>query len=219
MIDCQVRPAGRAGYRPERPKSGTNLGYMHQRYPPTVAVMTWRTRTPILIFVSALALAGCAQRSGGTPTTPPSSGQGGFGEVNGQTASPTPDAGSTPDNGPTTSGGNHGGGTSPSPTRTGPQIVTFTARNAVCPVDPKPDAPYSSPGQVTVAWKISGADTVDLAMDGGLWRSYPGQQGTDTLPFQCDNSKLQTVTHTFTLTIKNTGVAKTVSASAKTNPN
>jgi hypothetical protein len=180
--------------------------------------MTWRTRTPIWIFASVLALAGCAQQSDGPPTTPRSSGQAGFGEVNGQTATPTPDNTNTPDNGPTTGSGNHGG-TSPSPARTGPQIVTFTAKNAVCPVDPKPDAPYGSPGQVTISWKISGADTVDLAMDKGLWRSYPGQQGTDTLPFQCDNSKLQTVTHTFTLTIKNTSVWKTISASAKSNPN
>jgi hypothetical protein len=185
--------------------------------------MTRRTRTPILIFASVLALAGCAQQHGGPPSTPQSSGQAGFGEINGNTGTPTPDPGYTQNGGQTTSGGNYGGGgttTSPTPARTGPQIVTFTAKNAVCPVDAKPGAPYSSPGKVTIAWKISGADTVDLAMDGGLWRSYPGQQGSDDLPFQCDNNHgPKTVTHKFTLTIKNTNVVKTISASAKNNPN
>src|SRR6266487_3789155 len=157
VIDCQVRPAGPVRSRPEWPKSGTNLGYVDRGSRPTVPGMTWRTRTPIWIFASVLALAGCAQQSDGPPTTPRSSGQAGFGEVNGQTATPTPDNTNTPDNGPTTGSGNHGG-TSPSPARTGPQIVTFTAKNAVCPVDPKPDAPYGSPGQVTISWKISGAD-------------------------------------------------------------
>jgi hypothetical protein len=188
--------------------------------------MTWRTRTPVWILAGVLALAGCARQSGGTPTTSQSSGRAGFGEVNGQTGSPTPDTGYTPDNGPTTSSGNNSGnnggggtgGTSPSPTRTGPQIVAFTAKGAVCPVD-NPGLPYSSPGKVTISWKISGADTVDLAMDGGLWKSYPGQQGTDDLPFECDNNHgPMTVTHTFKLTIKNTSVWKTVSASAKNNP-
>jgi hypothetical protein len=184
--------------------------------------MTRHTRTPVWLLASALALAGCAQQHGGPPSTPQSSGQAGFGEVNGQTASPTPDSTYTQDSGQNTSGGNHGGGgtTSPTPTRTGPQIVTFTAKGAVCPVDPKPGAPYGSPGKVTIAWKISGADTVDLAMDGGLWHSYPGQQGSDNLPFSCDNNHgPMTVKHTFTLTIKNTSVTKTISAAAKNNPN
>jgi len=184
--------------------------------------MTRRTRTPIWILASVLALAGCGQQPGGPPSAPQSSGQAGFGEINGQTGTPTPDPGYTPNSGQTTSGsGNHGGTTtSPTPANTGPQIVSFTAKGAVCPVDPKPGAPYGSPGKVTIAWKIANADTVDLFMDGGLWKSYPGQQGSDDLPFQCDNNHgPKTVPHTFKLVIKNTNVSKTVTASAHNNPN
>src|SRR2546421_652386 len=46
----------------------------------------------------------------------------------------------------------------------------------------------------------------------------PGQQGSDTLPFQCPD-KTKSNSHTFTLTIKgHNGATKTISASAKPNP-
>ncbi|OLB74252.1 MAG: hypothetical protein AUI14_23960 [Actinobacteria bacterium 13_2_20CM_2_71_6] len=180
-------------------------------------------RTPISALLAAaatVALAACAHSSGTGATSRRSPATEGFGEVSTAPSSPAPDTTNTTDS--QTGGGHTTPKATPSAsksTATGPQIVTFTAKGAVCPVDPKPGAPYSSPGQVTISWQISGADTVDLLMDHGLWKSYPGKQGTDTLPFSCDNSKPQTVTHTFTVTIKNTSVSKTISASAKSNPN
>lgn len=182
--------------------------------------MTRRTRTPILIVTSVLALAGCAHRAG-TPGAPRSSGQAGFGTVDGQSPTPAATATVTQDAG-STGGGNHTPSPKPSTADTGPRIVSFTATGAVCPVDPGVGG-YSRPGQVTIAWKIANAnanaDTVDVLMDGGLWKSYPGDQGSDTLNFECSlNPPRQKVTHTYTLVIKNTNVKKTVSASAYSNP-
>ena len=112
-------------------------------------------------------------------------------------------------------GGGTGTGTG---TGDGPKIVSFTASGAVCPVDAKPGAPYSQPGKVTISWKISSTEGVSLSMDGGLWNSYPGAQGSDTLPFQCPD-KTHPNTHTFTLAIKgHAGATKTISATAKPNP-
>jgi hypothetical protein len=185
--------------------------------------MTRRTRTPLWILASALALAGCGHQAGAGSATPRSSGHAGFGALDSAPTTP-----STPDPTATrTTSSNTGGGTrtstarpspsQPNPSRSGPQVLSFTAKNAVCPVTGTPYA--DKPGQVTVSWQISGADTVDLLMDGGLWQSYPDQQGTDTLPFECGSTQQPvTVTHTYKLVIKNTGVWKTTSASAKTNP-
>ena len=100
----------------------------------------------------------------------------------------------------------------------GPRIVSFTATGAQCPVYTKPDAPYQQPGQVTISWKLANADGVSLAMDGSPYGSYDGAQGSETISFQCPAPAGQSNTHKYTLTIKNTHVTKTVSASAKTNP-
>jgi hypothetical protein len=198
--------------------------------------MTRRSLAPlVLAATAALALTACAHASANSANhrTP---GSGGFGAVETDpspdtsvTATATPDADQTPQTHPSLApsasksgngkgNGAGGGGGYGNGTGDGPSIVTFTATGAVCPVDAKPGAPYSQPGKVTVSWKISSTDGVSLSMDGGLWSTYSGQQGTDTLPFQCpDKSKPNT--HTFTLTIKgHTGATKTVSATAKPNP-
>jgi hypothetical protein len=185
--------------------------------------MTRRTLAPLLLAAgAALALTACAHASG-TASSHRSPGTAGLGAV---ATDPYPDTTgtptttdtdqSTPKTNPTPSkstGTGTGGGTGG-----GPKIVSFTATGAVCPVEAKPGAPYSQPGQVTVSWKISTSDGVALAMDGGLWSNYPGQQGSATLPFQCPD-KTKPNTHTYTLTIKgHAGATKTISATAKPNP-
>jgi hypothetical protein len=189
--------------------------------------MTRRTPTAVLLAAAAaLALAACAHSAGtGSATSQRSPATAGLG-ANGDDASASPtatDTGQTGGNGNGTGGGTGSGSGhgSPSPSRstaTGPQIVSFTATGAVCQVNPQPDAPYGRPGQVTVSWKLANADGVSLSIDGGLWKSYDGAQGSDTLPFACPAPANNPNTHKYTLTIKNTNVWKTVSATAKTNP-
>ena len=198
--------------------------------------MTRRTLVPVsLLLASALGLglAGCAKAAGSTTPDASNSANAGFGaigsspspsDVYGGSASPGSDNGNGngSGNGNSNGNGNGNGHTSPSPSNTGPHIISFTAKGAVCPVDSKGTAaPYSKPGEVTISWKISGATGVSLSMDHGLYDSYDGTSGTQKLPFQCDNSKPQTVTHTYTL--ETTGgspkASKTISASAQSNPN
>ena len=202
---------------------------------PYCRVMTRRTPASLLLAAAAaLALTACAHASA-NPADRRNPDSGGFGAVENDpspdssvTATATPDAGQTPPQtdpspAPSKSGngkgnGAGGGGGYGNGTGDGPKIVSFTATGAVCPVYPKPDAPYSQPGQVKISWKISSTDGVSLAMDGGLWNSYPGQEGSDTLPFQCPD-KGKSNSHTYTLTIKgHNGATKTISASAKANP-
>jgi len=188
--------------------------------------MTRRTRTP-WILASVLALAGCAHPGGGSPATAQSSGQAGIVALDGQSPSPSPTATSTQDRGSSGNGGSNSGNgngngnqysPSPSTNPSGPRIVSFTATGAVCPSHPQ-GVPYGTDGKVSLSWKIVNADTVDLLMDGGLWKSYPGSEGSDTLNFQCSEQAPRVkVTHTYTLVIKNTNVKKTVSASAYSNP-
>jgi hypothetical protein len=192
--------------------------------------MTSRTLATVsLVAAGVLALAGCAHPGRNTPGDQQNQATAGLGAID---ASPSPsDTTSTSDTGNgngsgsgngTGYGNGSGGGhhTSPTPSTnpSGPRIVTFTATGAVCPSQPQ-GQPYSNPGSVTVSWKIANADTVEMYMDGGLWKSYPGTEGSDTLNFQCSlQPPRQKVTHTYLLVIKNTSVKKTVSASAYSNP-
>ncbi len=175
----------------------------------------------VLVAAAALAVTACGRpasdtrrqqgstevgASPGTASTAPAD------SVPVPTGSPAPNSG----------GGNAGGPGRPasSPVTgggTGPRVVSFSATGAVCPVVAKPGAPFSRPGQVTVTWKISGAGGVDLLMDKGLWRSYTGTQGSDTLPFACPDTS-NPATHSYTLTVKGTAVSRTVSATARPNP-
>jgi hypothetical protein len=189
-------------------------------------------RTPALALLTAataLALVACSHPAGSGSASsnrsmPATAGIGA--NADDTNVSPPDDtSGQNGGNGNGTGGGNgngNGGGhASPSPSRstaTGPQIVSFTATGAQCQVTPQPGAPYGQPGQVNVGWKLANADGVSLSIDGGLWKSYDGAQGSDTLPFACPAAAGKSNTHKYTLTIKNTGVTKTISASAKTNP-
>ena len=174
--------------------------------------MTRRTPAAVLLAAAAaLALAACAHSAGtGSATTHRSPATVGLGAN--PEDSPT-DTAAPPTSAPTTSR------PAPTPsksttTNTGPRIVSFAATGAVCPAH---GPGYDQPGQVTVSWKLANADGVSLAIDGGLWKSYDGAQGSDTLPFQCPNPG-KTNTHKYTLTVKNTNVWKTVSASAPAEP-
>jgi hypothetical protein len=190
--------------------------------------------TVSLLLAGTLGLAGCAHAAAGnTKGDPKNPANAGFGAV-----SPDPSAsdvyggasggdqgnGSGNGSGNGNGGGNGGNGghgtASPTPNSTGPHIISFTAKGAACPVDAKPNAPYSQPGEVTLSWKISGATGVTLFIDGGQYDTYSGTESTQKLYFACDNSKAQTVTHTYKIeTTEAPKASKTASASAHSNPN
>jgi hypothetical protein len=71
-----------------------------------------------------------------------------------------------------------------------PKIVSFQGPKSVNCADPA----YS--GFITLSWLIDNADSTELSVDGtGVYKSYPGAQGSDMVPFACGNGQ-----HTYTLT-------------------
>lgn len=71
-----------------------------------------------------------------------------------------------------------------------PKIVSFTGPMTVDCADPAYD------GFITLTWLIENADGTELSIDGsGLYKSYPGAQGQDEVPFSCGAGQ-----HTYTLT-------------------
>lgn len=62
---------------------------------------------------------------------------------------------------------------------TGPQIVSYSIPNPVCP------------GQVglTATWNVTGADTVYFAIDGPGVYEYVGPSGSTVLPFNCGDQQ------------------------------
>jgi hypothetical protein len=199
---------------------------------PTVFVMTRRTPVLALLAATTILLAACAHASGDATShrNPASAGLG----ANPAGQSPAADVNQNPGDiqnsppgpgsGDGTGGGNGngtgGGHASPSPsksTQTGPRIVSFSATGAQCQRDPTPDAPYSQPGKVDLSWQLANAQGVSLSIDGGSYKSYEGASGSDTIYFACPAKLGQTNTHHYTLTILNTSVTKSASASAKSN--
>jgi hypothetical protein len=196
--------------------------------------MTRRTPALALLAATTVLLAACAHASGNATSHrgPASAGLG----ANPAGQSPAADLNQNPGDiqnsppapgsgGGNGTGGGNGDGTggshaSPSPsksTQTGPRIVSFTATGAQCQRDPTPGAPYSQPGKVDLSWQLADAQGVSLSIDGGLYKNYDGAAGSETVYFACPAKAGQTNTHHYTLTILNTHVTKTVSASAKSN--
>jgi hypothetical protein len=71
-----------------------------------------------------------------------------------------------------------------------PKIVSFQGPKTVNCSDPA----YS--GFITLSWLIDNADSTELSVDGtGIYKAYPGAQGSDMVPFACGNGQ-----HTYTLT-------------------
>lgn len=107
--------------------------------------------------------------------------------------------------------GSTGGGQS-----TGPKIVSFTvtgepscpAGTTLAPIDGTP---------VTLAWKTTGQPTVSLSVDGpGIYQSYEGPEGSETLSFPCDGAPGSYQKHTYTLTATEDGAKaeKTITVQA-----
>lgn len=70
-----------------------------------------------------------------------------------------------------------------------PKIVEFKGPSTVNCADPA----YT--GFITLTWLIDNADSTTLSIDGGgLYKSYPGAQGSDEVPFSCGEGQ-----HTYTL--------------------
>jgi hypothetical protein len=150
-------------------------------------------------------------------------------------ASSTPDTGGggTDGTGGGGTGGNGDGGTSTSPstkpstktsTPAGPRIEVFAAVGiASCPSG---GPNFSSPGGVTLTWKVTGATMVGLSIDDntpfkqsghGSWRDYPVVYTTasDDVPFACSDPT-GTKTHKYFLDAIANGVhvTKTLTLSA-----
>lgn len=91
-----------------------------------------------------------------------------------------------------------------------------------CPVHGTPDAPFSSPGNdITIAWKVAGADQAALAVDNpktyAAYGTYPAADQL-TLPFTCDGTTGST-THTYTIwPAGDPTKSKTITVSARNNP-
>lgn len=110
----------------------------------------------------------------------------------------------------TTDGQNRTPAANTTPTRTsttqastpsGPQIVSFTVIGKAGCGGSGPG--YSSPGTVTLSWKVTGANSVALSIDnpdivGGYQGGY-GLEATETLPFGCGAEIGKTVTHKYTI--------------------
>ncbi|MFY1637501.1 hypothetical protein ACN27F_30230 [Solwaraspora sp. WMMB335] len=196
--------------------------------------------------VTAIGLAGCGAGgepeggAGGTSAGP--SGIGGLGSAPTRPdADDTTTGGSGPDgdsgagsgapggtgdsDGGNSSGGNssggdssdHGGATGGQPA--GPRIVSFTvtgqpscpAGTTIAPIDGTP---------VTLAWQVNGQPTVTLSVDGpGVYQSYQGPQGSETLAFPCDGAPGTYQKHTYLLTATEHGAStqQTITVQAKIN--
>ena len=83
-------------------------------------------------------------------------------------------------------------------------VVSFTVvTQPSCPVNPKPGAPFHSPGSpVVIAWKVTGAPKAALSVDNpGLYGSYTKDlpaTGQLELSFPCGNTPGKT-SHTYTI--------------------
>jgi hypothetical protein len=74
-----------------------------------------------------------------------------------------------------------------------PSITSFTT-----PASGGCIAPFNFPQMINVSWNTKFATKVTLSIDGpGIYRSYDGPSGSDTLPFACPGS------HTYLLTAYN----------------
>lgn len=178
-----------------------------------------------LVLMAAACSANSTTASGDQPTAsaaPTASGGAGEGGTgtngdagdngnggNGTTTSPTPKTSTTPK--------------SSSSTASGPQIVSFKVEgNASC-YESGPD--FSSPGTVTLSWKVTGATKVALSIDDptffsqhgtGTWESNLPATHTETLSFGCNAGNGVKTTHKYTLDTMDGGAHKsmTISASA-----
>jgi hypothetical protein len=108
--------------------------------------------------------------------------------------------------------------TSTTSTASGPQIVSFSiVGNANCGGS---GPGYSSPGTVTLHWKVTGANSVALSIDNpdivGGYQSGYGLEATETLPFGCGGQIGQKVTHKYTIVAVYPGAnrARTLDVSA-----
>jgi hypothetical protein len=111
--------------------------------------------------------------------------------------------------------------TTPKP---GAKVESFTVvKQPSCPVDPKPGAPFHSPGSpVVIAWKISGAPKAALSVDNpGLYGSYTKDlpaTGQLELSFPCTKTPGKT-SHTYTIYPAGyPHIYKTITVSAQNNP-
>lgn len=152
--------------------------------PPTTAPQPPVTVT-VLVPAGGDASPGGAGNGNSTGTTPQGPGAGagsGNGQGNGNTGTTTP----------------------PKPT---PQLVSFSIPSQVDCNNPANQTPY-----IPVSWTTKNATEVTLAIDGpGLYKSYPGANGSDTVPFACAGP------HTYTIVAKGPGgtTTKQVKVSAK----
>jgi hypothetical protein len=128
-------------------------------------------------------------------------------------------SGGTVSGGSTAGGGSGSGGNANPPAPRAPKITSFrVVKQPTCPVQGTPDAPYSSPGSVEIAWTVSGAKGAAIAVDNpgtyGAYGSDYAASGKLTLSFPCDGQG--TTTHSYTVWPAGVhDVSRTITASAR----
>lgn len=107
---------------------------------------------------------------------------------------------------------------SKAPAAGGPRIVRFEIE--VKPSCPSSGPEFSNPGNpVTLGWKVTGVDTVEILINGGLYYSYPAVHAAE-IPFTCEGDEGATERHEYTLRATDAGgrvVEDTVPATARIN--
>jgi hypothetical protein len=98
------------------------------------------------------------------------------------------------------------GGSTTTLAATGPQIAYFRVQQQ--PSCPAGTTKFPIAGKpVVIEWKVTAADSTELAVDGpGLYGSY-GPEASETLSFPCEGEPGTDATHTYTLTTVGGGPA------------
>lgn len=167
--------------------------------------VTNRVRT--IIVVGAIVAVAAAIGIGWSLASGTGTGTGQTGAAPGHTASATPtaQAAATPAPGsPGPAGGPAGGGSrtaepEPEPSPSGPQIVVFrVVQEPRCPGGTIEVPVEGRP--VVLEWRVTGAGTVTLSVDGpGIYGEYPAE-GTETFSFGCGGEPGEIEQHTYLLT-------------------
>ncbi|MDG4765313.1 hypothetical protein O7632_14595 [Solwaraspora sp. WMMD406] len=156
--------------------------------------------------------------SAATDGSEPADGASGTSGDSGQTGDGATGGGNNGNSGNGNSGGGNSGSTGGGQS-TGPTIVSFAvtgepscpAGTTLAPIDGTP---------VTLAWKTTGQPTVSLSVDGpGVYQSYEGPEGSETLSFPCAGAPGSYQKHTYTLTVTEDGATaeKTITVKAIVN--
>ncbi|MEV4627399.1 hypothetical protein AB0J90_14020 [Micromonospora sp. NPDC049523] len=189
------------------PVGGEPAGPSTRRAPRAIA---GRLTLPLLVGVLAVAgSAGCSSKdrapapSAGQPSASSSAGIGGVPTTStvDPGASPAATAAGQPGNNPGKPAATPTGGAKPGAATSPVQIVQFRIQQKpTCPQGTSEFPVEATP--LVIEWKVTGAEQVELAVDGpGLYDTYPAQ-GKESFTFSCGGEPGSTEKHTYKLTAK-----------------